>query len=303
MEYRPTEESICLVDWAHSALGHRRPCSQGLEGSLSPHVGNLSFLHGLSLSNNSFQGAIPHEIGRLSRLLVLSVGTNKFSGVIPANISGCSNLVVIGLAKNELVGSIPKEISFLLELSFLLLQNNKLTGGISPFLGNITTMVVFGTHGNPLGGSIPDTLSHWKNLEEIYCSHCNLSGTIAPMYNLSLLTEVRFANNQLTGSLPLALGTMLPQLVSLYLWGNQLTGPLPPTISNCSRLSDLQMNKNKFRGKLTIDFSKLRDIYFITIGSNNFGSKEIDEMKFINSLENCTKLTYLDISDCNFQGV
>ncbi|KAM0068540.1 putative protein kinase RLK-Pelle-LRR-XII-1 family [Helianthus debilis subsp. tardiflorus] len=96
---------------------------------------------------------------------------------------------------------------------------------------------------------------------------------------------------------------MLPQLVSLYLWGNQLTGPLPPTISNCSRLSDLQMNKNKFSGKLMIDFSKLRDIYFITIGSNNFGSKEIDEMKFINSLENCTKLKYLDISDCNFQGV
>ncbi|MFS7956947.1 putative protein kinase RLK-Pelle-LRR-XII-1 family [Helianthus anomalus] len=302
--------SMHFCDWVGVTCGKRhrrvtylRLISQGLEGSLSPHVGNLSFLHGLSLSNNSFQGAIPHELGRLSRLLVLSVGTNKFSGVIPANISGCSNLVVIGLAKNELVGSIPKEISFLPELSFLLLQNNKLTGGISPFLGNITTMVVFGTHGNPLGGSIPDTLSHWKHLEEIYCSHCNLSGTIAPMYNLSLLTEVRFTNNQLTGSLPLALGTMLSQLVSLYLWGNQLTGPLPPTISNCSRLSDLQMNKNKFSGKLMIDFSKLRDIYFITIGSNNFGSKEVDEMKFIKSLENCTKLKYLDISDCNFQGV
>ncbi|KAF5799398.1 putative protein kinase RLK-Pelle-LRR-XII-1 family [Helianthus annuus] len=302
--------STHFCDWAGVTCGKRhrrvtylRLISQGLEGSLSPHVGNLSFLRRLYLWNNSFQGAIPHELGRLSRLRVLSLYTNKFNGVIPANISGCSNLVEIGLSENELVGSIPKEISFLPKLSFLLLQYNKLTGGISPFLGNITTMVVFATHGNPLGGSIPDTLSHWKNLEQIYCSHCNLSGTIAPMYNLSLLTEVRFTNNQLTGSLPLALGTMLPQLVSLYLWGNQLTGPLPPTISNCSRLSDLQMNKNKFRGKLTIDFSKLRDIYFITIGSNNFGSKEIDEMKFINSLENCTKLKYLDISDCNFQGV
>ncbi|KAI7736772.1 hypothetical protein M8C21_016419, partial [Ambrosia artemisiifolia] len=303
--------SMHFCDWAGVTCGNRHRSrvtylqliSQGLEGSLSPHVGNLSFLRRLYLSNNSFQGAIPHELGRLFRLRVLSLHTNKFNGVIPANISGCFNLERIGLGANELVGSIPKEISFLSKLTFLSLQFNNLTGGIPPFLGNITSMQMFSTHGNPLSGSIPDTLTHWKNLEEIYCSHCNLSGTITPMYNLSLLTEVRFTNNQLTGNLPLALGSMLPNLVSLFLWGNQLTGPLPPSISNCSRLSNLQMNKNKFSGKLAIDFSKLRDIYFITIGSNNFGSKEVDEMKFVNSLENCTKIKYLDISDCNFQGV
>ncbi|KAD5961733.1 hypothetical protein E3N88_13206 [Mikania micrantha] len=105
------------------------------------------------------------------------------------------------------------------------------------------------------------------------------------------------------GRLPSAFGGMFPHLVSLLLWGNQLTGPLPSSISNCTRLTNLQMNKNSFSGKLTIDFSKLKDIYFITIGYSNFGSKEADEMKFVDSLKNCTALQILDLSYCNFVGV
>ncbi|XP_076881063.1 uncharacterized protein LOC143529075 [Bidens hawaiensis] len=302
--------SLHFCDWTGVTCGKRhrrvtmlRLASQGLEGSLSPHVGNLSFLNVIYLSNNIFQGAIPNELGRLSRLRALYLHKNKFNGVIPTNISSCFNLVHVGLANNELVGSIPKEISFLSKLSFLFLQYNMLTGGIPPSLGNITSMKIFGTFGNPLGGSIPHTLSRWKNLEQIVCSRSNLSGTITPFYNLSLLTHIHMTNNQLTGSLPLAFGAMFPQLVSLWLWGNQLTGPLPPSISNCLRLSNLQMNVNNFSGKLTIDFSKLRDMYFISIGLNNFGSKDADEMGFIDSLKNCTKLEILDISISNFQGV
>uniref|UniRef100_A0A251UD86 non-specific serine/threonine protein kinase n=2 Tax=Helianthus annuus TaxID=4232 RepID=A0A251UD86_HELAN len=233
--------------------------SLGLDGSLSPHVGNLSFLHELSLGNNSFQGAIPHELGRLSRLRILYLYQNKFKGVIPTNISRCSNLQALGLSYNELVGTIPKEISFLSKLKFLVLHYNKLTGGIPPFLGNITSIEVFAVKENPLHGSIPDTLGHWKSLKEIYGSHCNFSGTIPhSLYNLSHLNTMNFGDNQLSGTLP--------------------------------------------EWEVDNRFSKLRDISFISIGFNNFGSKEADEMKFIDSLENRT-LGMLDISYCKFQGV
>ncbi|KAI3705408.1 hypothetical protein L1987_75645 [Smallanthus sonchifolius] len=302
--------SLHFCNWTGVTCGkrHRRVTylvlnSLGLEGYLSPHVGNLSFLRVLHLGNNSLQGAIPHELDRLSRLRSLYLYQNKFNGVIPANISSCFNLERIGLSYNELVGSIPKEISYLSKLTFLSLPYNKLTGGIPPFLGNISSMNMFSVAGNPLGGSIPDTLSNWKTIKEIYCSHCNLSGTIDSLYNLSLLTNIYCTNNQLTGSLPLAVGAMFPHLVSLLLWHNKLTGPLPPSISNCSRLTNLQMNQNNFSGKLRIDFSKLKDIYFISIGSNNFGSKELDELKFISSMKNCTELEIVDLSDSNFQGV
>ncbi|KAL8210484.1 hypothetical protein R6Q57_004921 [Mikania cordata] len=303
--------SFDFCDWDHVYCGkrHRRVTnisleSNGLEGSLSPYVGNLSFLRMLSLGNNSFQGTIPHELGRLSRLRLLSLYQNKFSGVIPSNISGCFNLQRIGLSNNELVGSIPKEISYLFKLNFLSLFNNKLTGGIPPFLGNLTSMEVFSVKENPIGGSIPHTLGHLKNLKEVYLGGCSLYGTIPDsFYNLSLLTDISLGENQLTGSLHPAIGRMFPYLAVLQLWGNQLTGPLPPSISNCSRLRYFEVAINKFSGKLKIDFSKLRDVYFLNLRDNLFGSNDPDEMKFIDSLKNCTKLLKLELGNCNFQGV
>ncbi|KAJ0551203.1 putative non-specific serine/threonine protein kinase [Helianthus annuus] len=100
--------SLHFCDWYGVKCGkrHRRVTgvvleSQGLEGSLSPHVGNLSFLREFYLFNNSFQGAIPHEIGRLKRLNLLSLYLNKFNGVIPTNFSGCVNLKGLDLSGNN----------------------------------------------------------------------------------------------------------------------------------------------------------------------------------------------------------
>ncbi|CAN1187524.1 LRR receptor-like serine/threonine-protein kinase EFR [Linum perenne] len=60
--------------------------SEGISGSISPHIGNLSFLKLLAVSNNSFIGEIPHEIGRLHRLQKLWLTNNSLSGEIPSNI-------------------------------------------------------------------------------------------------------------------------------------------------------------------------------------------------------------------------
>ncbi|KAM0068218.1 putative protein kinase RLK-Pelle-LRR-XII-1 family [Helianthus debilis subsp. tardiflorus] len=303
--------SLHLCDWAGVKCGkrHRRVTfvaleSQGLEGSLTPHVGNLSFLRVFSVYNNSFRGAIPHEIGRLKRLNFLSFYLNKFNGVIPTNFSGCFNLKVLDFSRNKLVGSIPKEISFLSKLTFLSFEENKLTGGIPPFLGNITSMEKFSVGGNPVGGIIPDTLGNWKRLVEFYSGGCNLSGTIPhSIYNLSLLANFSLSYNQLTGSLPRGIGAMLSHLEILQFDHNQLTGSLPSWISNCSKLRSLEMHDNMFSGKLTTIFSKLGDIETIFLSFSNFGSSEADEMNFIDSLKNCTKLYLLDLSICKFQGV
>ncbi|XP_076895984.1 putative receptor-like protein kinase At3g47110 [Bidens hawaiensis] len=304
-------DSLHFCDWTYVTCGkrHRRVThvvlnSQGLEGSLSPHVGNLSFLRELSLFNNSFQGPVPHEISRLSRLRVLDLGLNKFNEVIPTNMSDCTSLETLDISYNELVGNIPLEISFLSKLTYLSLTNNKLTGGIPSLLGNITSIEGFYVNINPLGGSIPDTLGNWKSLKQIYLGTCNLSGAIPySLYNLSIVTHFSLANNQLTGSLPPAIGAMLPHLVFFQLRDNLLTMRFPSSISNCSRLRYLDMRNNMFSGKLIIDFAKLREIYFINLGGNLFGSKDADEMKFIDSLNNCTMLDTLALSYCKFQGV
>jgi LRR receptor-like serine/threonine-protein kinase FLS2 len=52
----------------------------GLQGTISPHIGNLSFLLSLDLSNNSFFGSLPHEISRPHRLRILQLSSNLLEG-------------------------------------------------------------------------------------------------------------------------------------------------------------------------------------------------------------------------------
>nr|XP_043633707.1 putative receptor-like protein kinase At3g47110 [Erigeron canadensis] len=280
--------SFHLCEWSGVSCGkrHRRVTviqleSQGLEGSLSPHLGNLSFLHDLSLWNNSLEGTIPHELGHLSRLRYLNLGNNR------------------------LVGSIPMDLSFLSKLLLLVVEENNFTGGIPRFLGNMTSLEGFSAAGNPLGGIIPDTLGHLKNLRLFHCGGCNLYGTISEsIFNLSLLVKLTLPDNQLTGSLPQAIGAMLRHLVTLQLRDNQLSGHIPPWISNCSKLLTLEMGTNNFWGELMIDFTKLVDISLIALFSNNiYGRGKDYEMNFIDSLKNCSRLQSLDLGECKFQGV
>ncbi|GJX90514.1 kinase-like domain-containing protein [Tanacetum coccineum] len=153
-------------------------------------------------------------------------------------------------------------------------------------------MEKFSARENPFGGSIPDTLGLWKSLTVFYCHGCNLYGSIPhSIFNLSLLVNLSLSVNHLTGSLPSEIGNQFPNLEFLQLWGNKLTGVIPPSISNCSKLGYIEMSNNSFSGKLTIDFSKLRDIKFILLQNINLhGRGEADDMRFINSLENCTSL-------------
>ncbi|XP_071709628.1 uncharacterized protein [Rutidosis leptorrhynchoides] len=304
--------SFHFCDWSGVSCGkrHRRVTalqliSQGLEGSLSPHVGNLTFLRQFVLSNNSFQGSIPQDLGRLSRLRVLVLELNQFTGVIPTNLSGCSNLENIFLEHNQLVGSIPKEVGLLSKLTSLSLDENNLTGGIPSSLGNLTSIQVFVISSNPLGGNIPDTLGRWKSLRFFAAGECKLYGTIPrSLYNLSFLTTLFLPMNQLSGTIPSDIGATLPNLDWLALWENQLGGFLPPSISNCSKLIKLQIDTNNIRGTVTIDFGKLSDITIISLDDTNLhGRAAAGEMKFIDTLKNCSKLKTLSFSNCSFEGV
>ncbi|KAK3185154.1 hypothetical protein Dsin_032440 [Dipteronia sinensis] len=62
------------------------------------------------------------------------------------------------------------------------------------------------------------------------------------------------------------------------------------------------MNLNKFSGKLSVDFGGMQLLRYLSLGGNNLGSGEVDEMKFINSLVNCSNLLVLSIGGNQFRG-
>ncbi|CAN1816811.1 Probable LRR receptor-like serine/threonine-protein kinase At3g47570 [Linum perenne] len=285
-----------------TSLGLR---SQGISGSISPHIGNLSFLKVLDVRNNSFTGEIPPEIGRLRRLRELWLNNNSLSGEIPSNISRCSNLVKFVAKYNKLVGGLPWQFGILNKLKSFTVKRNNLTGTIPSTFGNLSSSIQYFDVGeNQLSGRVPNALGQLKNLQVLDLSFNNLSGEIpASIFNLSSLTDIWFGYNQFHGELPWNIGISLPNLEYLDLIYNHFTGSVPPSLSNASNLVLLQLNDNKLTGSMPdmVRSNKLIKFYI----DNNFmgmGSGKAKDLNFLNSLINATSLESLGISGNNFGG-
>ena len=185
--------------------------SYGLVGSLSPHIGNLTFLRTIILQNNSFQGTVPSEMGGLFRLRVVVLSNNSFEGKIPTNLTNCSELRELNLIDNKLEGKIPKELGSLLKLTALGLSINNLTGKIPASLRNLSSLTKLSIGKNNLEGSIPEELGR-TSIDYIQLGFNSLKGTIpSSLYNLSNMRHFLFAANQLEGSLSQDVGVVLKE--------------------------------------------------------------------------------------------
>jgi len=73
-----------------------------LAGTISPALGNLTYLRHLRLPWNRFHGVLPPELGNLHDLQTLNLSYNSIQGRIPPSLSNCSRLVSISLYGNKL---------------------------------------------------------------------------------------------------------------------------------------------------------------------------------------------------------
>nr|XP_023900157.1 receptor kinase-like protein Xa21 [Quercus suber] len=304
-------DSLHFCEWEGVTCGrkHRRVTvldlqSRGLVGSLSPYIGNLSFIREIVLTDNTIGGRIPDEVGRLFRLQVLWLSNNSFQGEIPANLSHCSNLKILRVGFNNLLGSIPKELASLSKLEFLALRTNNLMGGIPPFFGNFSSLQVLSAIENVFGGHIPDALGQLRSLNVLGLFSNKLSGLIPlSLYNLSSLTVLALSKNKLSGSLPTNLFLTLPHLQWFQTFENQFTGSLPISLSNASELQAFQVSLNNFTGKVSVNFGGLHRLELLLIDQNNLGSGDDDVgMNFFQSLVNCSNLRKIDPSRNQFKG-
>ncbi|CAM8898935.1 unnamed protein product [Rhodiola kirilowii] len=104
--------------------------SMGLSGTLSPSVGNLSYLRTMLLQNNQLSGPVPTEIGKLSELKTLDLSGNQFVDDVPSSLGALAHLSYLRLSRNKLSGQIPDSIAHLTGLSFLDLSYNNLSGSL-----------------------------------------------------------------------------------------------------------------------------------------------------------------------------
>lgn len=145
------EDSVDPCSWAmitcnphNLVIGLGAP-SQGLSGTLSARIANLTNLEQVLLQNNNITGRLPPELGALPRLQTLDLSNNRFSGRVPDTLGRLSTLRYLRLNNNSLSGAFPASLAKIPQLSFLDLSYNNLTGPVPPFPTRTFNIV-----GNPM---------------------------------------------------------------------------------------------------------------------------------------------------------
>ncbi|WOH07384.1 hypothetical protein DCAR_0726814 [Daucus carota subsp. sativus] len=303
--------SIHFCNWTGVTCSHRRQrvtvldlSSLQLGGTLSPYIGNLSFLSQIYLYQNKFHSSIPSEIGQLFRLKYLDLGSNSFQGGFPFNLSHCVKIREMSMYDNGLKGKLPTDFASWSNLYSFDVGKNHFTGSIPPSIGNISTLRVLYLGDNHLTARIPLEVSHLAKLETLVLGSNNLSGMVPlPLYNISSLDTVGLYYNQLEGTLPADLGSTLPMLENFYAGGNRISGPLPPSLANASNLTEFDMVQNSITGPVPTNLGSLHNLESLSLGNNPLGDNmRPNDLSFFGSLFNCTHLKQLVLHDTGLRG-
>ncbi|KAL8141186.1 hypothetical protein V2J09_007207 [Rumex salicifolius] len=279
--------------------------SSNLVGTLSPFIGNLSFLHTLNLSNNFFHDHIPHQVSQLHRLQTLILSKNSFVGEIPSNSSLSLRLRVIDLSSNHLVGRIPSEVALLPNLVDLVLSSNNFIGDIEAIkIGNMSSSLqTLSLSFNHLHGRIPNDIGRLKSLTNLALNNNTLFGIIpTSLFNLSNLEKLDLSATKIQGRLPQDLGQNLPKLQDLILLNTSITGQVPTSLSNLSQLEILDISYNSFSGKFSFDANNLPYLSRLYVENAFSLGGEVRDMDFVDSLTNCSNLLYLYLGGNSFTG-
>ncbi|CAB9516602.1 receptor-like protein kinase precursor [Seminavis robusta] len=217
-----------------------------LLASIPTAIGNSSKLEYLLLTETNLEGSIPSEIGMATNLLELFLNANDLEGTIPSEVGLLSLLHVLDLTYNELSGSIPSEIGQAQSLQRLKLGlKSGMRGTLPTSLALLSNLQELDLYKNSLEGSLQP---------ELFYLRTNSSTEVSMTPSWPNLTTLILTDNRLSGSLPSEIG-LLGALERLFLARNKLESQLPTELGSLSNLECLGIAQNQFTGELPFEVS------------------------------------------------
>lgn len=181
---------------------------------------------------------------------------------------------------------------------------NILTGYLPPQLANLSSLTSLSIASNQLVGKIPSELGNLRNLSYLQLSVNHFSGEFPlSIFNISSLDFLSVTSNNLSGRLPQHIGRSysLPNIRELYLAINKFRGVIPSSISNASRLEQLDLSDNDFHGWVPL-FINTDKLIQLNLGFNPLSSVTLLNSQLFDSLGNSTQLQALKLNNNGLTG-
>ncbi|MBA0686999.1 hypothetical protein Goari_014562 [Gossypium aridum] len=238
-------------------------------------------LEELDLSRNGFTGSV--RVINSTTLKVLNLSSNQLSGDLPSSLRSCE---IIDLSGNTISGDISVMENWEASLVVLDLSSNKLSGSLSN-LSHFEDLNTLNLRNNSLTGALPPLLVTSPRLSVVELSFNQLTGPIpGSFFTSTTLKSLNLSGNHLSGVIPLQgsrvnellVMSSYPQMESLDLSYNSLTGGLPSEIGNIAALKLLNLANNDLSGQLPSELSKLSNLEYLDLSGNNFKGKIPDRL-------------------------
>ena len=293
-----------------------------LSGEIPPELGNLSNLESLDLDSNQLSGPIPRELGQLTNLETVRLYNNQLSGEIPSELGNLFSLEILGLSGNDLSGPIPAELGQLSKLESLGLSDNDLSGELPAKLGQLTNLRQLYLGQNQLSGPIPAELGNLPLVVFSYSltnlclpenpdldawldgigSHTGTFKYCADLEALKALYNATGGENWKTQTNWLSVapfgewtGVKVDyggrgiesghHVIELDLFDNQLSGPIPPELSNLASLRVLNLGHNQLTGPIPTELGLLTNLTELSLENNQLGGQIWPELANLSNLE------------------
>ncbi|XP_014499048.1 LRR receptor-like serine/threonine-protein kinase GSO2 [Vigna radiata var. radiata] len=297
-----------------------------LNGEISHFFQNSSWCNrhvfqNLDLSYNQITGKIPKSIILLSELELLYLEGNSLEGdVTESHLSNFSKLETLSLSYNTLSLRFASSWVPPFQATSLSLASCKLGPSFPGWLQTQNSLRLLDISDNELSDSVPAWFwNKLQNLELLEMSHNNLNGAIPDIpLKLPYKPSIILNSNQFEGALPpfllqasgllfskntisdlysfLCNQIIAPNLATLDLSNNHITGEIPDCWQSLDQLLFLDLGKNKLSGNIPISMGKLVKLEVLVLRKNNLTGG------LHSSLKNYTNLIMLDVSENNLSG-
>ncbi|PIN19857.1 Leucine-rich repeat protein [Handroanthus impetiginosus] len=266
---------------------------------------SLPDLRTLSLRNCYLSGPIDSSLLELRSLSVLRVDFNDLASEVPDFLANFSGLTTLSLASCSLLGSFPEKIFEIPTLQNLDLSNNVLLSGnlsSNQLKGEIPNWIWEIGNGSLRYLNLSDNLLHgfqepykFPSLMLVLDLHRNQFQGELPFPSFSSIF-VYYSHNFFTNSIPNDIGVFLSETLFFFISNNNLTGEIPPSICNATKLEALDLSANALTGSIPPCLPNNSVLGILSLGKNKLSGTIPDTFSV-----NC-RLKTLDLQNNTLNG-